>query len=56
MGHKNQKKRETAASTEEGRALDNGYYGTLECQVIFQALYVGHFLTALATGPATDTQ
>lgn len=56
MGHKNQKERETAASTEEGRTLDNGYYGTFECQAILQALHMGHFLTALATGPATDTQ
>lgn len=56
MGRKKQKERETPASTEEGRTLDNGYYGSLECQAIFQALYMGHFLTALATGPATDTQ
>ena len=56
MGHKKQKGRETAALTEEDRALDNGYYGTQECQAILQPLYMGHFLTALATGPATDTQ
>lgn len=56
MGHKKQKGRETAAPTEEDRALDNSYYGTQECQDILQPLYMGHFLTALATGPATDTQ
>lgn len=55
-GHRRQKGREAAASTEEDRALDNGYYGTWECQTILQPLYMGHFLTALATGPAADAQ
>lgn len=51
---------ELGQEKQEGReddwALDSGYYGTPECQAILQPLYMGHFLTALASGQATATQ
>lgn len=36
-------------------AMVNSCYGTLESRAILQSLFKGHFLTVLATGPATDT-
>lgn len=38
------------------RALDNSCYGTQGCHATLQPLCMGHFLTALATGPAADRQ